>query len=263
MKLLVSLTLFQSALCFAAPEGAPQQQLTVSTGTAFRVEVMQRTRLQKDRAIQGRLLEPIYDENRLLIPSGALLEGTISEVRPAAHGKRLDAKFHGDFTPLNEPVIQWTEISRNDGSRYPLQAESAAGAGSTLYFRSGHGGHQSLFRRGWSSLVGRKDSAMSTVKAPHKWERLQKYFWSQMPYHPQYIDEGTQYEMALTSELQLPAGPSSAQTEAQKELNEQKPLEQMVSVHSRLQSDLTQLRPRPEIRSRRWSPSRSSMRKTS
>lgn len=194
--------------------------------------------------IQGRLLEPIYAENRLLIPSGALLEGTISAVRPAAHGKRVEAKFHGDFTPLNEPVIQWAVLSRNDGSRYPLQAESAAGAGSTLYFRSAHRGHQSLMRRGWNSLLGRKDSAMSTVKAPHKWERLQRYFWSQMPYHPQYVEEGTQYEMALTTDLQLPAVPSPAQTDAQN-LDEQKPLEQLVSVHSRLQSDLNSAEAKP------------------
>lgn len=236
VMLLILLSLSQSALCFAAPGGA--QPLTVSSGSAFRVEVTRRARLQKNSVIEGLLLEPIYAENRLLIPSGALLEGTISEVRPAAHGKRVEAKFHGDFTPLNEPVIQWTVLSRNDGSRYALQAESAAGAGSTLYFRSGRTGHQSLFRRGWSTLIGRKDSAMSTVKAPHKWERLQRYFWSQMPYHPQYVEEGTQYEMALTRDLQLPAGPSPAQTDAQTDINAQKPLEQRVSVHSRLRSDL-------------------------
>ncbi len=235
VRLFVLLSLFQGPLCFAAPEGA--QQLTVLSGSAFRVEVMRRARLQKGRVIQGRLLEPIYAENRLLIPSGALLEGTISAVLPAAHGKRVDAKFHGDFTPLNEPVIQWTVLSRNDGSQYPLQAESSSAAGITLYFRSGHT-HQSLVRRGWTVLMGRKDSAMSTVKSPHKWERLQKYFWSQLPYHPQYIEEGTQYEMALTRDLQLPDEQSDAQADAQTEIDAQKPLEQMVSVHSRLRTDL-------------------------
>ena len=59
----------------------------------------------------------------------------------------------------------------------------------------------------WNTLIGRKDSAVSTVKAPHKWDRLQRFFWSQMPFHPQYVEENTQYEMALTQDLQLPAGP--------------------------------------------------------
>ena len=103
--------------------------------------------------------------------------------------------------------------------------------------------------------MGRKDSALSTVKAPRKWERLQKFFWSQMPLHPQYIDENTQYEMALTSDLQLPAGPAPAvssptalspamsspamlSNNTQTNLNEEKPLEHLVSVHSRLRTDL-------------------------
>jgi hypothetical protein len=277
-RLLIWLLLLQAGLCFASPawgaKNAAQDgthdaasQLTVSSGAAFRVEVLRRTRLQRGRLIQGRLLEPIYADSRLLIPSGALLEGRIATVRPAARGKRLDAKFHGDFTPLNEPIIQWTLRSRNDGSSYQLLAESAAGAGSTLYFRSSRAGHQSLFRRSWSSLMGRKYSAVSTVTAPHKWERLQKYFWSQMPYHPQYIDENTQYEMALTSDLQLPAGPTPAvssptglspevsspgvsspgvsSNDTQTNLNQQKPLEHLVSVHSRLRTDLNSSNAKP------------------
>ncbi len=135
MKRFVWLSLLQAALCFAAPEGA-QQGLTVSSGAAFRVEILRRTRLQVGRVVVGRLLEPIYAENRLLIPSGALLEGKIAELTPASHSKRVEAKLHGDFTPLKEPVIEWFVLSRNDGSSYRLHAESTAGAGGTLYFRS-------------------------------------------------------------------------------------------------------------------------------
>jgi hypothetical protein len=231
-KLLIFVSLFQAGVCFGAPDRA--KQLAVASGTMFRVEVTRRTRLQKDRAIQGRLLDPIYSENRLLIPRGALLEGTISAVHPAAHNKRLDAKFHGDFTPLDEPVIQWTALTREDGSEYPLQAESGGSAGSTLYFRSLQTAHASLFRRAWNTFIGRKNSAVSTVKAPHKWERLQRYFWSQMPYHPQYLDQGAQFEMALTRDLHLSAEPRVVPAN----LNMQKPLEQTISVHSRLQTDL-------------------------
>lgn len=225
------LFLFSTGLCFGSPGSTTL--ITASSGSMYRVEVTSRTRLRKGRAITGRLLEPIYAENHLLIPAGATLKGDISATRPAARGKRLDAKFHGDFTPLSQPVIQWTALTRTDGSRYPLQAESTGNAGSTLYFRAARTSHPSLFQRAWSTVVGRKNSAVSTVTAPHKWERLQKFFWSQMPYHPQYVDEGTQYEMALTRDLRLPVTASVSQ------INMPKPLEHLVSVHSRLRSDLT------------------------
>jgi hypothetical protein len=230
--ILVFVSLLSAELCFGTQDDSTNA--TVSSGSMFRVEVTRRARLQKGRVIHGRLLEPMYADNRLVIPSSAVLEGTIAAVHPAAHGKRLDAKFHGDFTPLSEPVLQWTVVSRSDGSRYPLLAESEAGAGSTLYFRGVRSSHPSLIRRAWNAVIGRKDSAVSTVTAPNKMQRLEKFFWSQMPYHPQYLEEGTQYEMALKANLQVPAESRVAPVN----LNEQKPLAQLVSVHSRLRSDL-------------------------
>jgi hypothetical protein len=243
-KLFLCVSVLNAGICYGAPDSG--RQLTVSSGTKFRVEVKRRTRLRKDRAIQGRLLDPIYSDNLLAVPPGAMVEGTIAKVVPATHKKRLDAKFHGDFTPLSEPVIQWSVLSRNadaghSGAEYPLSAESEGGVGSTLYFRKAHAAHASLPRRAWNTVMGRKDAAVSTVTAPRKWERLQKYFWSQLPYHPQYLDQGTQYEMALTKDLYIAAEAHAVPAN----LNVQRPLEQVVSVHSRLQTVLDSGKAKP------------------
>lgn len=237
--ILIFVTLFHAGMCLGTPDKTIER--TVPSGAMFRVEVTRRARLQKNRAIQGRLLEPVYRENRLVIPRGASLEGFISTVHPASHGKRLEAKFHGDFTSLNEPIIRWNALSQSDGREYTLQAESAGATGTTLYFRSLRAGHPSLFRRIWSTVVGRKDSAVNTVTAPQKMERLQRYFWSQMPYHPQYLEVGSQYEMVLTQELHVPA----QSPEGQATLDLQKPLERLISVHSRLRSNLDSAKAKP------------------
>jgi hypothetical protein len=55
-----------------------------------------------------------------------------------------------------------------------------------------------------------------------------------MPYHPQYIDEGTQFEMALTKDLHLPVDSPLRPVN----LNAQNTPEHIISVHSRLQTDL-------------------------
>jgi hypothetical protein len=201
----------------------------------FRVELIHRTRLSKGRAVESRLLEPIYAENRLLVPRGALLEGVISNVYPASRSKRLDAKFHGDFTPLAEPEIRWTALERSDGARFLLEASSAGDKPSTLVFHSpGSGERGSLMHRAWQGLMQRKDSFVSTVSAPHRWERLQRFFWSQMPYHPQYLEEGTQYEMTLERELALVSAAPMAAPAA----NPQRPVDQLVTVRSRLSGPL-------------------------
>ena len=215
--------------------------LTVPSGTRFRVEVSRRPRLREGNGVEGRLLEPIYAENRLLIPSGARLQGKIIEVRPAPRCKRLNAKLHGDFTPLREPVIEWTMLTRADGSEYPLLGKSTTGSGGTLFFRSDAPQRVSFVRRTWNSMAGRKTPPLATAEMPRKSERLQRYFWSQMPLHPQYLEGGTRYEMVLTEDLHIAARPLPVPVE----FSQPRPLQSLVWVYSRLQSDLDSATAKP------------------
>ena len=99
---------------------AAGKSLTVASGTKVRIAIINRTKLKSGEAIQGRLLEPIYVDDRLAVPAGATLEGSIVSVLPAQHSKRLEAKFRGDFTPLGEPVIQFTSLILHDGEHFRL-----------------------------------------------------------------------------------------------------------------------------------------------
>jgi hypothetical protein len=56
-----------------------------------------------------------------------------------------------------------------------------------------------------------------------------------MPYHPQYLEEGNQYEMELTRDLRLPVESPLPPAD----LNRQKPIDHMVAVNSRLRSNLS------------------------
>jgi hypothetical protein len=222
-----------AATCWGADSNG--KSLAVASGTKVRVAITQRTKLKVGEPIQGRLMEPIYFENQLAIPAGALLQGNVVSVHPAPHSKRLDARFHGDFTPLGEPVIDFTELSLRDGEHYPIAAEVGGGAGTTLYFRSAGEGQKSVFRRMWEGIVDKKDSTINTVKTPGKMDRLKSYFWSQMPYHPQSVQEGTQYEASFSQALNLPLRavanePASA--------SQQEPLEKLVAVQGRLRTQL-------------------------
>src|ERR1035437_3437054 len=214
-----------AATCWGSD--ADGKALALASGTKVRVTITQRTKLTVGEPIQSRLMEPIYLENQLAVPAGALLQGNIVSVHPAPHSNRLDAKFHGDFTPLGEPVIDFTELSLRNGEHYTIAAEVGGGAGTTLYFRGAGEGQKSIFRHTWEAVVGKKNSTINTVKAPGKMDRLKSYFWSQMPYHPQSVQEGTQYEASFSQELSLPLRavanePASA--------SEQKPLEKLVAV---------------------------------
>jgi hypothetical protein len=229
-----------AATCLGADAGG--NFLTVASATKVRVAITERTRLKRGEAIQGRLMEPIYVDNQLAIPAGALLEGNIVSIRPAQRSKRLDAKFRGDFTPLGEPVIQFTNLSLSSGEDYPIAAEVGGSAGTTLYFRTAPAKNKSIARRAWDGVVGKKNSAISTLTAPGKLDRLESWFWSQMPYHPQSVQQGTQYEVSFSRELSLPALAGASESAS---TSEQKPLTKLVTIQSRLETQLDSAKAKP------------------
>jgi len=214
--------------------------VTVPAGWLLRIEVSRRVRLRLGNEVQATLLDPIYAENRLLVPSGALLQGTIIDMRPAPHAKRLNAKLHGDFTPLREPVIQWTLLSRADGTEYLLLGESKTGPGGTLYFRTAAPQRTSFVRKAWNSATA-KNKQVQTDEMPHRGERLQKYLWSQIPLHPQYLERGARFEMRLMEDLQMEARALPVSVD----LSQPRPLTGTVWVYSRLQTNLDSATAKP------------------
>ena len=165
MRVAVSglLFLLSAATCLGADVGS--NLLIVASGTKMRAAITERTKLRRGAAVRGRLPEPIYVNSQLAVPAGATLEGSIVSVLPAQHSKRLEAKFRGDFTPLGEPVIQFTSLILHDGEHFPIAASVSGTAGTTLYFQTAPPKNKSIFGRAWDGLVGRKNSAITPFAA--------------------------------------------------------------------------------------------------
>jgi hypothetical protein len=125
-------------------------------------------------------------------------------------------------------------LRRVDGSEYPLLAESTTGAGGTLYFRTEAPKRVSFARRTWNSVVRGKTKQVQTDEFAHRGELVQKYLWSQLPLHPQYLEQGLRYEMKLTEDLTIAARPLPMGID----LDQPTPLQGVVLVYSRLQTNL-------------------------
>ena len=186
-------------------------------------------------------MEPIYVENQLAIPAGALLEGNIVSVHPAPHSKRLDAKFHGDFTPLGEPVIDFTELNLRNGERYPVAVEVGGGPGTTLYFRSAGEIQKSIFRRMWEGVVGKKNSTINTVKAPRQDGSPEELFLVPDAL-PSPIGAGGNAVRSLILEGIEPPGAGSR---GAGKCVRAKPLEKLVAVRGRLRTQLDSAKAKP------------------
>ena len=211
------------------------KSLAVASGTKVRVAITQRTKLKAGEPIQSRLMEPIYVENQLAVPAGALLQGNIVSVHPAPHSKRLDAKFHGDFTPLGEPVIDFTELSLRNGEHYLIAAEVGGGAGTTLYFRSAGEGQKSIFRRMWEGIVGKKNSTINTVNGARQNGSPEELLLVPDAVPSAIGAGGNAIRSLFLQELNLPS-PAAASESAS--ASEQKPIEKLVAVQGRLRTQL-------------------------
>ncbi len=205
-----------------------------------RVQIDSPTKFKAGETVRAHTVEPLFVHNRLAIPSGTVVEGSIAQLSPASHRRRLDAKLHGDFTPLREATIRFDRIVLKDSNSIPIHAALAEESSSVVVFHSRDSKKGSLIHRTWSMVRGKKDQAISTFTAPGKAYRLKHLLYSQLPWHPESLQPGSEYDVTL---LQPPAFSAHADRPSPK--TPKNKVEQSTILHARLQTDLTSAKAKP------------------
>lgn len=216
------------------------QDATIPTGAPIlRVQLSAPAKVKMGTLVRARTIGPLYDANRLIIPAGTTVLGKVVEVTPAPREKRVSAISHGDFTLLKEARIEFEELRFANGAEVPIASDPAEQSSSVVRFQSSTPKHESLVRQAWASVISRKDAAMDNVTAPGKGERIKKFMWSQLPWHPQQIDAGTQYDVTLAWVPNLP--PQSSPEGAGQALQKHDPdkLNDSAILHAQLEEDLS------------------------
>ena len=113
--------------------------------------------------------------------------------------------MQGDFTPLHEAAVQFQQITFPGGAQVSILTTPMTQGVETLHIQSAYAAahHQSLPKRVWNDLNGRKNEAVATFTAPGKTSRLKKMFYHQLPYHPETLDGGLEYNAALANPVEL------------------------------------------------------------
>jgi hypothetical protein len=197
-------------LILCASAGWTQQRQSPSNQETFlRVQLDSPAKVKLGAAVHARTIEQVYKDNRLIVPIGTSVTGKVVTLKPVSRPKRLDAISHGDFTPLREATISFEEISVQGKQSIPIFASPAQQGGDVLRFLHTPSKRQSLLRKAWSDFNNRRHEAVGMVTKPGKMERLEKVLYSQLPWHPQQIERGTQYDVALLQPLDLDPVPQS------------------------------------------------------
>ncbi|HET9087578.1 MAG TPA: hypothetical protein VFN53_08650 [Acidobacteriaceae bacterium] len=190
----------------AAPETLPVRSVTLPAGLPLRVQVIHRYRIHKGTRVEGFLIDPVYAVDHIVLPAKTKVFGTVSGMRPVRGSTLAWARLNGDFTPLKKPLIHFDGLTVPDGTRIPINADAFERT-ADLVKMAPAARKQSRFQRIKSSLhrkiTGAKQSASGAIHDKHKSDKALQILYNQLPYHPQEIWAGTQFDAELQRPLKL------------------------------------------------------------
>jgi hypothetical protein len=193
---------------------APPQSFALSLpkGTPLQVALDQEVRVKKvGQPIHGRIVEPVYAFDRIVIPIGSEVTGRVTKMGEISGGRRMTAALDADFSPERKVEVNFDDLVLADGRHFSLQSSVTPGSGQVIRFVATAEGKEK--KKGVKDAASEKtkqakeqarqqwDNAMKQLKTPGRTHRLKRYVEAQLPVHVQYIPIGTVYFAELTAPL--------------------------------------------------------------
>jgi len=193
-----------------AQEAEPEKEaLVVEPGNDFRAALEKGVRLKAvGQPITAKLLEPVYAGEVLAIPAGSTIKGHVSAISTAPH-KRARRLLNGDLTPPKMAHVTFDQLVLSDGTTVPIHSDSAVGLGRVA-------NSQYLPKAQRPGVRQKLKGAMAPLREPNKLQRLGEAVVTSLPYHPEFVDQGTVFDAALLEPLMLlaPVQPDTASMQA-------------------------------------------------
>src|SRR5216684_4070693 len=180
----------------AQETGSEEKTLVLEPGNDFRAALEKGVRLKTvGQPITAKLLEPIYAGEVLAIPAGSTIKGHVSAISTTPH-KRAGRLLNGDFTPPKTAHVTFDQLVLSDGTTVPIHSDSAVGLGRVA-------NSQYLPKAQRPGIRQKLKGATAPLREPHKLQRLGEAVVTSLPYHPEYIDQGTVFDTALLEPVTL------------------------------------------------------------
>jgi hypothetical protein len=209
----------------AQPESAsPQPSLAVRTiamivpdGTPIQIALDKEVRVRRvGQPITGRVMQPVYVFDHLVIPVGTAATGRISAIYPVAGRARTLDALNADFTPPHKLAVVFDELILPDGRHIPLHANVVPGSGQVVRLVTADQHKKNVVKDAAAQKMDQAraqwNHAMKQVESPGRMHLVTRYAVAQLPAHPQYIDAGTVYSAELSQPLDFGSESVSSKT---------------------------------------------------
>ena len=197
-------------------KGAPVAiALEVPAGTPLPVVLDKEVRIQEaGQQIHGKIAEPVYAFDKLVIPAGSDVTGSVTRIAGVSKMKRTLAALDANFSPSRDVQITFDQLVLPDGRRVPLRTQVSPASQGVLQFAVAADAKdpakkKSNVQKLASNKISEKkqeitqewNAAKEQITSPGKMHRLKRLVIAELPYHPQYFDAGTRFNAELLDPL--------------------------------------------------------------
>jgi len=202
-------------------------ELVVEKGRPVRVAIAETSTLKRvGQTVTATVVEPVYAYDRIVIPAGAQVVGRVTALDQPPKASRARAMLSGDFSPHRVLQIQFESVV-HDGVAVPMRAIAlnetlhaarqiarAPDEAETGRVARAKQEARSRAAEAIATVKQRAGDAVATVKQPGKMARLKEWTLDRLPYHPQQLRKGTQYDAELQAPLSFGAATPRASAPA-------------------------------------------------
>src|SRR6267154_2597781 len=198
--MLISFSVLTASVAMAAaqePQPSPNT-IVVGSGNDLRCRLEKGLRITKaGEPITARLVEPVYVGTALAIPEGSTINGHVSSLSTVALNKRTGRLLNGDLTPPRIANVTFDHLVFSDGTSLGIHAKTTVGT-------SGLKTSQYLPKAQRPGIRQKIKEAAKPLSEPNKLQRLGKAVVTKVPFHPEYIDQGTIFDASLVDPVTTP-----------------------------------------------------------
>jgi type IV secretory pathway VirB10-like protein len=190
-SIVISFSVLAASASPAATQDAQSSHNTivVGAGNDLRCRLEKGLRITKSgEPITARLVEPVYAGTTIAIPEGSTVKGHVSSISSAPRDK--GQLLRGDLTPPRTANVTFDRVILPDGTTLPIHTDSTVGVSDVKTA-------QYLPKSQRPGIRQKMKDAAKPLSEPNKLHRLSQAAVTSLPYHPEYLSQGTIFDATL------------------------------------------------------------------
>jgi len=205
-RIAISFSVLATSASFAAAQDTqpPQSTIMVGAGNDLRCRLEKGLRITKSgEPITASLVEPVYSGTTIAIPEGSTIKGHVSSI--SSTPRRKGQLLRGDFTRPRIAQVTFDNVILPDGTRVRIHTDTTIGVSDVKTA-------QYLPKSQRPGVRQKVKDVAKPLSAPNKLQRLSQAAVTNLPYHPEYLSQGTVFDATLLDAVETPRPVDHADT---------------------------------------------------